>query len=86
MEEIGKLIHELFDDLRTKNETLEDRCQRLNEENNKMALALAKVTDLVSSLVTKSTTGDWYMQSLWGREFDGLIDLLGIELKEEEEE
>lgn len=84
MEEIGKLIHELFDDLRSKNETLENRCQRLNDENNKMALVLAKVTDIISPLMVKSTTGERYMQSLWGEKIDKLIDLLGIELKEEE--
>lgn len=82
MEEIGKLIHELFDDLRLKNVTLENRCQAMEREIR----ILEKVTDIISALVVKSTNGEWYVQSLWGKEFDKLIALLGIELKEEEEE
>lgn len=82
MEEIGKIIHELFDDLRLKNVTLENRCQAMEKEIHK----LEKVTDIISALVVKSTNGEWYVQSLWGKEFDKLIALLGIELKEEEEE
>lgn len=82
MEEIGKLIHELFDDLKKENTKLKDRCWEMGREIRK----LEKVTDIISALVVKSTNGEWYMQSLWGREFDKLVDLLGLELKEEEEE
>ena len=79
---IGKLVYEQFKKLEGKYDVLEKR----NVENTKMARTLEKVTVLVSQLVVKSTTGDWYMQSLWGREFDALINLLGIKLKEEEED
>ena len=83
---IGKLVYEQFKKLEGKYDVLEKRNAELSVENTKMARTLEKVTVLVSQLVVKSTTGDWYMQSLWGREFDALINLLGIKLKEEEED
>jgi len=85
MEEIGKLIHELFDDQKMKIEELTTHCYYSDTENRKMIMTLDKVTDIIKSLVTKSSTGEWYMQSLWGKDFEELINLLGIEKKEEEE-
>jgi len=92
MEEIGKLIHELFDDQKLEISALKSECAALRGENRAivadrmcMAETLKKVTDIIAPLVVKSTTGEWYMQSLWGKDFEELINLLGIEKKEEEE-
>lgn len=82
MEEIGKLIHELFDDLKKENAELKEALLRSDAKNRKME----KITDIIAPLATKSYAGQWYMDSLWGKKFEELADLLGIELKEEEEE
>ena len=81
MEEIGKLIHELFDDLRKENAEL----KLLEEDRRMMAKTLEKVAGIIAPHVTKSHTGEWYLQGIWDERFEELINLLGIEKKEEEE-
>lgn len=92
MEELGKLIRDLFDEQKMEIADLKDECATLRLENRKieteqrgMMESLKNVATIIAPLVVKSTTGEWYMQSLWGKDFEKLIKLLGIELKEEEE-
>jgi len=85
MEELGKLIHEIFDDQKKEIAELKEQFLFADKENRRMWKVLEKVTDIIAPLVTKSSDGEWYMQSLWGKEFGELVNLLEIELKEEEE-
>lgn len=92
MEELGKLIRDLFDDQKMEIADLKGECSALRLENRKieterrsMMEILKNIATIIAPLVVKSTTGEWYMQSLWGKDFEKFIKLLGIELKEEEE-
>lgn len=86
MEEIGKLIHELFDDLKKENAQLKDWTDKLEAENRLMVQNLAKVRDIIVRNISKSNSSEeYYVSSMWRHDYKGLIDALGINEKETEE-
>lgn len=84
MEEIGKLIHELFDELKTKNAELDSSNRWLGAENRRMVSTIASIAAIVKKNIVKHHE-EHYMSSIWGEDFRELVALLGIELEEREE-
>lgn len=79
MEEIGKLIHELFDEQR---EELKD----LRSENRRCDRLIRGVADIIREHTIKSKDDGWYVSSIWAKDAVKLFELLGFDWTEEEEE
>lgn len=82
---IGKLVYEQFKRIEGKYAVLEKRNAELSAENDKLLKTLEKVTDMVTARISK-TDGEIYISSFWNHSATILLDLLGIDPKEEEEE
>lgn len=86
MEEIGKLIHELFDEQRNQIHELTAMLEKVQSENAKLRNKIDTIKPIVEEAVCQySESKEHYITSIWGKYAEKIFDALAIEFEEEEE-
>lgn len=86
MEELGKLIRDLFDEQRNQIYELRTALEKAQSENIKLRNKIDTIKAVVEGEVSQySDSKEHYISSIWGKNAEKIFDALAIEFEEEEE-
>ena len=86
MEELGKLIRDLFDEQRNQNYELRTALEKTQSENVELRNKIDAIKTVVEEVVYQySNSKEHYISSIWGKKAEKIFDALAIEFEEEEE-
>ena len=84
MEELGKLVRDLFDEQKNQIHELRTALEKAQSENAELRNKIDTIKIVVEDSLY-SNSKEHYISSIWGRNAEKIFDVLEIEFEEEEE-